>query len=82
MVEEISETDDELLEKFLDGKEMSMDEMKQGHPRRNPGAKDFSDLVRLAAAPGRRCPIARCGHRLFAVAADEAASRGKNPVER
>lgn len=29
LVEDISETDDELLEKFLDGKDLSMDEVKQ-----------------------------------------------------
>ena len=68
MIEDVSETDDELLEKFLDGKEPSTDELKKAIREGNPGTKNLSDSFRLAATPDRHRAIARCHHRLFAVA--------------
>ena len=44
LVEDISETDDELLEKFLDGKEISTDEMKQALRNAIRGRKVFPIL--------------------------------------
>ena len=81
MVEDVSETDDELLEKFLDGKELSHGRNKKSDPRGHPGAKDFSDSCsarRCAKSASRNCSMRSstiCRRRSM-----RAKSKGSNPA--
>ena len=69
MIEDVCETDDELLEKFLDGKEPSTEELKKAIREGTREQKHLSDSLRRAVTPNRHRAIARCRHRLSAIAA-------------
>ena len=62
MMEDVSETDDQLLEKFLDGKEPSTEELKKAIREGTRDTKNLSDSLRRAATPNRHRAIARCHH--------------------
>jgi len=80
MVEDVAETDDELLEKFLDGKELSTEELQKAI---REGTKERKIFPILFGAPLRQIGVAQL---LDAVAdylpspLDEGEVEGKNPA--
>ena len=69
LLETLAEADDEIMEKYLDGEDLSVEELEAAHPSRHPGRQDQPGAVRHGvqeqgrAAPARRRrevpPVAR-----------------------
>ena len=73
LVEMIAESDEKLMEKYLESGELSPDEVRDGPEEGRPGPPDLSRLRRLGAAQHRRPAPPRRDHRPAALARSTAA---------
>ena len=73
MIEAISEFDDELFEKFIEGQAISTDGNSRRHSQGDHRAEDFPGDLRLGVQEQGRADHARCGGGLSAFAAGRSA---------
>ena len=69
LVERVAEADDALMEKYLDGEELTADELKAGIRKLTDQLRALPGALRLRVQEPRRAADARRGHRLPALAA-------------
>ena len=73
LLETVAETDEELLEKYFGGEELTVDEIKGAHPQADDQLRGLPGAVRQRVQEQGRAAHARRGRRLPAVAAGRAA---------
>ena len=76
MIEAVSEFDDTLFEKFVEGAALTEAEIAGGHPQGHHRAEDFPGDLRLGVQEQGRADHARCGGGLSAFAARYSAGGG------
>ena len=77
MVEAAAEANEELMNKYLESGELSLEEIKRGHAHPHAQQRDRADAVRLRVQEQGRAGDAGRGDRLYAVAGRHSAREGR-----